>query len=93
MAVMGIKDATQAAAGFAEAAFPRGHLNVIRLEEVELSSDGCWLITLSWIDPDRSKGIFSTLGEARPRTYKVFRVDQETGEVLSMKIREMNAGG
>jgi len=55
----------------------KGFLNLM-LEEVELSSDDrYWLVTLGW-DLD-------VMGTRR--TYKVFKIDAETGEVISMKIR------
>jgi hypothetical protein len=73
----------------------------IRLEEVERSGDypnsRDWLITLSFSLPkidaplsDLFVGayaqIFGTAGRL-PRHYKVFRVDDDSGEVVSMKIR------
>lgn len=64
----------------------------ILLEEVERSEDdGDWLITLSFIrNPKTTKGAIDTfLGEG-PRTYKTLKVSTETGEVLSMKIRQLS---
>ncbi|MBM4325761.1 MAG: hypothetical protein FJ118_01245 [Deltaproteobacteria bacterium] len=50
-----------------------------RLEEVDLSEDEkYWLITLGWDEDD--------LGIRR--VYKVFKVDSETGKVVSMRMRE-----
>jgi hypothetical protein len=57
----------------------------IRLEEVELGKIGpndVWLITLSL--PDRTG-----LGSLGRREYKVFTVRGDSGEVVSMKIREL----
>ncbi|HEX8691400.1 MAG TPA: hypothetical protein VF746_03070 [Longimicrobium sp.] len=56
------------------------------LEEVEMTPDErYWLITLGF-DPRLSP--FEVLGGTRPqRDYKIFRIDAETGKVLSMKIR------
>lgn len=52
----------------------------VRIEETELGADGAaWLITLSY-----HEGL--AFG---PRQYKMLRVDALTGEVLSMKIREV----
>jgi hypothetical protein len=56
----------------------------LRLEEVELGKVGpndAWQITLSMQD--------RTLGSFGRREYKVFRVRGDTGEVVSMKIREL----
>jgi hypothetical protein len=58
----------------------------VLLEEVELSKDGpndIWLITLSV--PGRARPLAS-LGR---REYKVFTVRADTGDVVSMKIREL----
>lgn len=52
----------------------------VRLEEVELSGDNCWLITLSARDP--------SVMFPPTRLYKIFRVSPD-GEVLSMKIRQL----
>ena len=68
------------------------------LEEVELSKrgdSGIWLITLS-IPRRDNYGALSGLLPRSPaellyggREYKVFEVDAETGEVRSMKIRDL----
>lgn len=50
------------------------------LEEVELSSDKIyWYVTLGYL-----KNVFSGAKE-----YKEFKVDANTGDVLSMKIRKV----
>jgi hypothetical protein len=56
----------------------------VLVEEVELTG-GYWLITLGYDRPPALPG-FNLKG---PRTFKVFKVDGETGEVISMKIREV----
>lgn len=61
------------------------------LEEVELvERDGreCWSITFS--TPLPAVGIANLMAGAR-KDYKVFTVDAETGQVKSMKIRQINA--
>ncbi|MEW5874004.1 MAG: hypothetical protein AB1752_02335 [Candidatus Zixiibacteriota bacterium] len=59
-----------------------GIVQAVRLEEVEyvVDDDGVeyWLVTLSY----ESTPSFA-------RDYKVFRINDRTGKVLSMKIREM----
>jgi hypothetical protein len=58
-----------------------------RLEEVELGKTGpndVWLITLSW--PVEFTGLEFLRGR---REYKVFTVRGDTGQVVSMKIREL----
>jgi hypothetical protein len=57
----------------------------IRIEEAELSEDErYWLITLSYYVT--GAGLEAML---RRKEYKLFRVDASTGEVRSMKIREV----
>lgn len=59
----------------------------IQLEEVEITDDKrYWIITLSYDNPDR---LYSSLMN-RNRKYKIFKIDAENGEVLSMKIRELS---
>jgi hypothetical protein len=59
--------------------------DAVRLEEVELTEDGkYWLITLSFNPANPAAIIFPPR-----REYKVFRINAETGELQSMKIREV----
>jgi len=56
----------------------------IQLEEVELSEDGMyWLITLSYISKDTP----FYLGLVRE--YKIFKIDLQSGNVQSMKIKQL----
>ena len=66
------------------------------LEEVELSEDqSCWLITRGFHVRNKSPGksvaseMMTEGPERYERKYKVFRINAEPGEMLSMKIREM----
>ena len=52
----------------------------IRLEETEYAEPGFWLITLSFSD---------NVPFAPSRNYKEFRIDANSGEVLSMKVRSL----
>ena len=70
----------------------------VLLEEVELSDDDrYWLVTLSCFQylPNelRPAGITPSptylLKAGKQRAYKVFKIDRQTGEVRSMKIREL----
>lgn len=63
----------------------------LRLEEVELSDDKkFWLITLGYNVPVKSP-LTDILPDSKryERDYKIFKIDSETGEVQSMKIREL----
>ncbi|MBO1346976.1 MAG: hypothetical protein EBE86_006085 [Hormoscilla sp. GUM202] len=65
----------------------------LMLEETEISEDKkYWFITLGFTRPvDRTKDSFVDLIAKSPdeRDYKVFQINAETGEVQSMKIREL----
>jgi N-acetylglutamate synthase-like GNAT family acetyltransferase len=65
----------------------------LRLEEAELSEDQKhWFITLGFIRPvDKTSNPLADWMETRnyEREYKVFKIDAKTGEVQSMKIREV----
>ncbi len=65
----------------------------LRLEEVEISDDKkYWFITLGFSRPvDKSKNPLADLVaiSSYERVYKVFKINAETGEVQSMKIREL----
>ena len=74
--------AVKASQYFTEIVGPRASIVV---EEVELSESGSyWLITLGYGEP--SLGRLTLYPE---RAFKIFKVDAYTGDVLSMKIREV----
>jgi hypothetical protein len=84
-----IKEATQNAMEFARESLGAERTENLLLEEIESSiEDGVdvWRITLSMPDSNRG-GLTNMLGR---RDYKMFAVVKSTGEVLSMKIREMS---
>ncbi len=90
-----VKEAVSAAAAAAQKFFADKKLIDMQLEEVEMSDDqGFWLITLGFLVPDLTplSGIETMIhmGEDKYlRKYKVFKVDANTGKVVSMKIREV----
>jgi transcriptional antiterminator Rof (Rho-off) len=68
----------------------QGWTQELRLEEIESATEGgteVWRLTLSMPDsnPLNALAVFSTR-----REYKTFTVVKSTGEVTSMKIREMS---
>lgn len=81
-----VKHAVDAASNFLVGLYANNTVADVRLEEVELSEDDKhWLITLSFQSiAGPSLGIFNK------RQYKVFKVDADTGKVVSMKIRELS---
>ncbi|MDJ0844661.1 hypothetical protein [Crocosphaera sp.] len=71
-----------------------GNVSDIRLEEIELSSDNkSWLITLGFLfdtPMNQQKNLPDILNKAMNiREYKIVEIDAETGELKSIKIREL----
>ena len=61
-----------------------GERTKLSIEEIEMNDDGhFWLITLGISDP------YSIGMNSKPREYKIFQIDANTGEVKSMKIRKV----
>ncbi len=80
-----IQEAVQNAMNFARETLGPGRTDGLQLEEVESASVGgedAWLITLSL--PATGLAAFGLR-----RDYKIFSVLKRTGEVTSMKIREL----
>ncbi|HEX8390977.1 MAG TPA: hypothetical protein VF665_01365 [Longimicrobium sp.] len=91
-----VKEAVHHAHQWVSELYPQGELRHLRLEEVQLSSDErYWEITLGWLEPAIRENTFaaSLSSDVRvlPRVYKTLDVDVETGEVKSMRIRDVAA--
>jgi hypothetical protein len=81
-----VKEATDKAKAHLVSFFPEAEQ--VQLEEVELSEDKAhWLITLSY--EGISSSVASSMLVGKSLLYKIFKLDAETGEVLSMKIRNI----
>ena len=86
--MVGIKEAVAAAVQFATSVLPPTQTTDIRLEEVETGDhkgQDVWLITLSM----EGQNAMQILADRMGRDFKTFAVHKETGEVLSMKIRQL----
>jgi len=60
----------------------------VQLEDVELTDDKThWLITLSY--EGVSNSVASSLLVGKSLRYKIFKLEAESGEVISMKIRDI----
>jgi hypothetical protein len=84
-----VKTAVAAAHKYVESVQDFISVKNLGLEEVELSSDKeSWLITLGY---DRPIENFTSMvyGGTSQRVYKIFKISAESGEVESMKIREL----
>ena len=56
------------------------------LEEIELSDDGhFWVITYSFDDPIP---LGTEVVTVKPRKFKSIKINNDTGEVIAMKIRQ-----
>ena len=82
--MINVKEAVQKAAEYFADLYPNKFPRVL-VEEIE-RTNGDWLITLGFDDvPD----FFSQLPRTPTRRFKLFKIDGQTGEVLSMRIREV----
>lgn len=87
-----VSKATQAAMHF----FEGKELVELALEEVEMTDDRqYWLITLGFyalnVNPPVGFAamINASMQQKYERKFKIFKIDATTGEVVSMKIREI----
>ena len=85
--MINVKEATDKAKEHLLAFFPDAEQ--VQLEEVELSEDKAhWLITLSY--EGVSSSVASSMLVGKSLLYKIFKLDAKQGEVISMKIRDLN---
>ena len=92
------KEAVAKAIDFAQSVLGALRTSELRLEEVEMTKvngDDTWSITLSMLEPQTpphegtlSAQLSRAFGKG-PREHKTFTVNSQTGQVLSMKIREL----
>ena len=87
--MLDVKEAAQRASEYFAGLYAKEHVSDLQLEEVELTDDGTyWLITLSFPVGNPMLELFGKAG-AGNRKYKLFKIDAKTGEVKSMKIRNV----
>jgi len=88
------KQAARLALDYYNELFPNAAVSNVALEEVEfLEEENCWLITLGFDGPVRVKSALDVnlFGPQPPtRKFKIFKVNAETGSVISMKIRKID---
>ena len=83
---MEAKDAVQAAKNYVTELFADERVVDLGLEEIEMGQDGCWRITVGFSRAwDRS--VHSVLSGNGTRSYKVLRVSDSDGRVLSVRDR------
>jgi hypothetical protein len=82
-----VKDAAKRAIEYFRDLYGNQFGNVL-VEEVE-RSDNYWHITLGYDLPS----VISQFGGRGPRGFKAFKIDADSGAVVSMKIREVEHVG
>ena len=84
--MINVTEATNKAKTYLNSFFPDAER--VQLEEVELTDDKThWLITLSY--EGVSNSVASSLLVGKSLRYKIFKLEAESGEVISMKIRDI----
>ena len=93
-----VKRAVAAAMEGAKVFYAEQEMRGLQLEEVEKSTDDeDWLVTLSFFVPDPNPPVnmieiamqsSSLTNKKYERKYKVFKINAESGTVISMKMRE-----
>ena len=86
--IMEVNEVAQKAFEYLKSFYPDA--DKAQLEEAEITDDNkFWLITLSYESKDIPAGpfLFST---GKTRKLKIFKINASTGEVRSMKIRDLS---
>ena len=84
--MINVKEATNKAREYLISFFPEAER--VQLEEVELTNDKAhWFITLSY--EGVSNSVASSLLVGKSVRYKIFKLEADSGEVISMKIRDI----
>ena len=90
---MDVKDAVNSAKTYVAELFANEGLSNLGLEEVEFDdSSGIWRVTVGFSRPWDRVAVHAITAMAQgtsvPRSYKVVRIDDATGRVVSVKARE-----
>ena len=91
---MDVKDAVNTAKQYVSALFADEKLSNLGLEEVEFDEPALeWRVTLGFSRPwDEVGGLASIAQQFNPRrSYKIIRISDETGKVLSVKNRDTSS--
>jgi hypothetical protein len=90
-----VKEAVKSAMQAIHEFYDQPKFTDLTLEEVE-QTDNEWLITLSFVVPNQTpikNNLFAMTAAANDRQYlrkyKIFTINTESGQVRSMKIREL----
>lgn len=85
---LGLQEAVQRATEILEELYPNQELKHVLLEEIELSVNGTWYVTVGFARPGTlaSAGVLAGPSSAN-RVYKEIRINAQTGEFEGMKDR------
>ena len=84
---IGVKEAVRVALDYVHALYGASFSDFM-LEEAEASEDGkYWLITIGFSRPARQTFPLDAIAPRYERFYKVVKVDADTAEPISIKIR------
>lgn len=87
---MDVKEASQTAKAYVAELFAGEHITNLGLEEAEFEGlTNTWKITIGFSRPwDQNNVLSAAFGEGRSeRSYKVMRINNESGDVESLKDR------
>ena len=89
---MDVKEVVRAAKNYVAELFGDEDIIHVGLEEVDFDQSDNWVVTVGFSRPwDRNIG--SVLGGQPSRSYKVVRIRDEDGKVLSVKDRTLKNSG
>lgn len=89
---MEVREAVHAAKTYIADLFSDEGITHLGLEEIEMGQDGCWRVTVGFSRTwGRDQGVPAILGGAGARQYKLVRVNDEDGRILSVKDRVLAA--
>lgn len=86
--MIGLKDAVKRALEFAADVYGGDKVSDLLLEEIRLSEDErFWHVTVSFVLPSGQSTLMRAAGHSPSRSYKVIRIDNNTGQVKDMMMR------
>lgn len=83
-----VKTAVRIATSYFDQLIQR-HYSELAVEEVEKTDDDrFWLVTVGYNVVSSDRGTFASFQGAPNREYKIVKVDAQSGEPISMKVRK-----
>jgi hypothetical protein len=86
---MEVKQAVKAAKDYVADLFAEEHIRQIVLEEIEFDEKNrSWFVTIGFARPWEESGALTRAIFPEPRSYKVVRISDDNGRVISVKDRQ-----